>query len=98
MCVRERERERGGEKMCECVCVCHSECVHLPSLHLQTSDEYDRDVHCVESNFPYYNPNSNLTINKTYFDPSSYSSTTIPTYKDWREEGVVTEVKDQVHS
>ena len=63
---------------------------------MQTSEEYDSSVRCVETNYPYYNPDSTLSINKTYFDPSRYSGASIPTYKDWREEGVVTEVKDQV--
>lgn len=48
----------------------------------------------MESNFPYYDPD--YSINKTYFDPNTYSSVSVPTYKDWRDEGVVTEVKDQV--
>ena len=48
----------------------------------------------MENNFPYYDPN--FSINKTYFDPNTYSSASIPTYKDWRDEGVVTKVKDQV--
>ena len=63
---------------------------------MQTSDEYDNSVRCVETNYPYYNPDSNLVINKTYFDPNSYVGANVPTYKDWRDEGVVTEVKDQV--
>ena len=49
----------------------------------------------MESNFPYYNPD--YSINKTYFDPNTYSSAIIPNDKDWRDEGVVTEVKDQVY-
>ena len=70
--------------------------LHIDYIHKQTSDEYDSSVRCVEANYPYYNPYSNLSINKTYFDPSSYSGASVPTYKDWRDEGVVTEVKDQV--
>lgn len=48
----------------------------------------------MESNFPYYDPD--YTINKTYFDPETYSGASVPPYKDWRDEGVVTGVKDQV--
>lgn len=66
------------------------------SLLSQTSDEYDSRIRCVESNFPFYNPNSNSSLNKTYFDPEHYSGANIPSYKDWRDEGVVTGVKDQV--
>lgn len=63
---------------------------------MQTSEEYDSYVRCVETNYPYYNPDSELLINKTYFDPGCYSGASVPTYKDWRDDGVVTEVKDQV--
>ena len=63
---------------------------------MQTSEEYDSYVRCVETNYPYYNPDSELLINKTYFDPDCYSGASVPTYKDWRDDGVVTEVKDQV--
>ena len=62
---------------------------------MQTSEEYDSDVRCVETNYPYYNPDSELLINKTYFDPGSYSGASIPAHKDWRDDGIVTEVKDQ---
>ena len=65
---------------------------------MQTSDEYDSSVRCVETYYPYYTLESNFSINKTYFDPKSYSGVSIPTEKDWREEGVVTDVKDQVWS
>ncbi len=63
---------------------------------MQTSEEYDNDVRCVETNYPYYNPDFEPSINKTYFDPRNYSGASVPTYKDWRDDGVVTEVKDQV--
>ena len=32
----------------------------------------------------------------TYFDPSDYSNGTLPDEMDWRNQGIITEVKDQV--
>ena len=57
-----------------------------------------QNMRCVESapNYPSFSATPPGRVNVTMFDGSVYSMRNLPNETDWRTEGVVTAVKDQV--
>ena len=71
----------------------HKLLIALANSPLQTSEEYNQFTNCVETTS--YD-DANLRAVSSYFDPLSVGDEDIPKSLDWREEGVVTHVKNQV--
>lgn len=61
------------------------------TLYLQTSEEYSQSLRCAaEKNY------TDSNVNETYFDATMYKSAYLPEEVDWRSQGIVTDVKDEV--